>query len=155
MITAPFLHAMVIHFPIALLITGFLSEIIAQFSKRKFYKDASFYLLILGTIAAIVAVASGLYASNGMTEGILQEPIELHKETALATLFLAIITSLLRIAKYHYNYQKKWAKWASFLFFAVLIGFVSRTGYLGGQLVFKYRAGINTTLPEINDQTKE
>ena len=41
MITAPHFHAMVIHFPIALLLAGFLSELIALFSKKQFFKNAS------------------------------------------------------------------------------------------------------------------
>ena len=64
MITAPHLHAMVIHFPIALLMAGFLSELIALFSKKQFFKNASFYLLILGALGAIVAYVSGSYAGR-------------------------------------------------------------------------------------------
>jgi uncharacterized membrane protein len=70
MITAPHLHAMVIHFPIALLLAGFLSELIALVSKNPFFKNASLYLLILGTLGAIVAFVSGSNAGDGMTDGI-------------------------------------------------------------------------------------
>ena len=55
----------------------------------------------------------------------------------------------------YFNYQKTWAKWTSGLLYAVLIGFVARTGYLGGQLVFKHGAGIELALPEFGDQPKE
>jgi uncharacterized membrane protein len=75
MITAPHLHAMVIHFPIALLMAGFLSEVIAFFSKKEFFRDTSFYLLILGSLGAIVAYVSGSYAGDGMTDGLLQAPL--------------------------------------------------------------------------------
>ncbi len=155
MITAPHLHAMVVHFPIALLMTGFLSELIALFSKRQFFKNASFYLLVLGTLGAVAAYASGSYAGDGMTDGILQEPLELHEDAALVTLLLAIITALFSAAMYFFNYQKAWAKWASFLLFAVLVGYVARTGYLGGQLVFKHGAGIELALPDFGAQPKE
>ncbi len=70
MITAPHLHAMVIHFPIALLMAGFLSEFIALFSKNIFFKHASLYLLTLGALGAIAAYTSGSYAGDGMTDGI-------------------------------------------------------------------------------------
>ena len=46
MITAPHLHAMVIHFPIALLIVGFLLELISILTKNLFFKKVSFYLLL-------------------------------------------------------------------------------------------------------------
>jgi uncharacterized membrane protein len=154
MITASHLHAMVIHFPIALLIAGFASELIALFSKKQFFKDASFYLLVLGALGAIVAYLSGSYAGDGMTDGILQAPLELHEDAALITLWLAIITALFRAAMYFFNYQKAWAKWASFLLFAVLVGFAAKTGYLGGQLVFKHGAGIELVLPDFGEQPK-
>ncbi|MEP7269463.1 MAG: DUF2231 domain-containing protein [Saprospiraceae bacterium] len=155
MITAPHLHAMVIHFPIALLMAGFLSELIALFSKKQFFKDASFYLLILGAAGALVAYASGSYAGDGMTDGILQEPLELHEDAATVTLWLVIITALFRVAMYYFNYQKAWVKWTSLLLFVVLIGYIARTGYLGGQLVFKHGAGIELALPDFGDQPKE
>jgi uncharacterized membrane protein len=154
MITAPHLHALVIHFPIALLMAGFLSELIALFSKNVFFKNASFYLLLLGALGAIVAFISGSYAGDGMTDGILQEPIEIHEEAALVTLWLAIITALVRAGMLYFNYQKTWAQWASFLLFALLVGYVARTGYLGGQLVFKHGAGIELALPDFGDQPK-
>jgi uncharacterized membrane protein len=146
---------MVIHFPIALLMAGFLSELIALFSKKQFFKDASFYLLILGTLGAIVAYVSGSYAGDGMTDGLLQAPLEVHEDAALITLILAIITTLFSIAVYYFDYQKAWSRWASLLVFAVLIGYVARTGYLGGELVFKHGAGIELALPDFGDQTTE
>jgi uncharacterized membrane protein len=155
MITAPHLHAMVIHFPIALLIAGFFSELISLFSSKQFFKNASFYLLILGTIGAIIAYISGSYAGDGMTDGILQDPMELHEDAALVTLFLAIITTLSRAAMYYFKYQKAWAQWASFFLFAILIGYVARTGYLGGQLVFKHGAGIELALPDFGEQPQK
>jgi uncharacterized membrane protein len=155
MITAPHLHALVIHFPIALLMAGFLSELIALFSKKQFFKNAALYLLLLGALGAIVAYVSGSYAGDGMTDGLLQEPMELHEDAALVTLLLAIITALLRSAMYYFDYQKAWAQWVSFLLFAALVGFVARTGYLGGQLVFKHGAGIELALPDFGDQPKK
>jgi len=153
MFTAPHIHAMVIHFPIALILTGFLFELISLFSKSIFFKKASFYLLLLGAIGAVVAYVSGSYAGDGMTDGILEEPLEIHEQAATITLWLAIVTALIRAAMYYFNYHKKWLQWSSFLLFIVLVGFVARTGYLGGQLVFQHGAGIELALPDFGDQT--
>jgi uncharacterized membrane protein len=155
MITAPHLHAMVIHFPIALLLAGFLSELIALVSKNPFFKNASLYLLILGTLGAIVAFVSGSNAGDGMTDGILQKPMGMHEEAALVTLWLAIITSLLSGAMYYFNYQKTWLQWTSLLLFTLLVGSVARTGYLGGELVFKHGAGIELALPDFPEPPNE
>ncbi|MCP9768728.1 DUF2231 domain-containing protein [Lacihabitans sp. LS3-19] len=155
MITAPHLHAMVIHFPIALLMIGFLSEIIAVFSKWQFFKNVSFYLLSIGALGAIAAYISGSYAGDGMTDGLLQEPLGMHKEAALVTLSLSILTVLTKAAIYFLNYQKNWAKWASFLLFSLLVGSVTRTAFLGGELVFKHGAGIELALPDFGTKPSE
>ncbi len=151
MLTAPHIHAMVIHFPIALILVGFLSEIIALISKKQFFKNTAFYLLLLGALGAIVAYASGSYAGDGMTDGILQKPMELHEEAATITLWLAIITALFRVALYYFKYNRAWTKWVGLVLFAVLVGFVARTGYLGGQLVFQHGAGIELALPDFGN----
>lgn len=155
MITAPHLHAMVIHFPIALLLVAFLSELIALFRKEQFFKTASLYLLLLGALGAIVAYVSGSYAGDGMTDGILQEPLEVHEDAALITLVLAITTALAKSAMFYLDYQKTWAKWAVLLLFTGLVGSVARTGYLGGELVFKHGAGIELALPDFEEQPAE
>lgn len=153
MLTAPHIHAMVIHFPIALIFVGFLSEIIALFSKKHFFKNAAFYLLLLGSLSAIVAYISGSYAGDGMTDGILQTPMELHEEAATITLWLAIVTALFRVALYYFKYNRTWTKWVGIILFAALVGWVARTGYLGGQLVFQHGAGIELTLPDFGNET--
>jgi len=150
--TITHLHAMIIHFPIALLMAGFLSEIISLFSKNKFYKNAAFYLLLLGALGAITAYISGSYAGEGMEDGILETPMELHEEAALISLWLAIITALFYVALYYFKYQRSWAKWAGIILFTALIISIARTGYLGGQLVFKHGAGIELALPDFGSQ---
>lgn len=55
---------------------------------------------------------------------------------------------------YYFTYQKAWAQWASLLLFTVLVGAVARTGYLGGELVFKHGAGIELALPDFGEQPK-
>jgi uncharacterized membrane protein len=155
MFTAPHIHAMVIHFPIALILVGFLSEIIALIIKKPFFIEAAFYLLLLGALGAIVAYISGSYAGDGMTDGILQKPMELHEEAATITLWLAIITALYRVALYYFKYYKTWTKWVGLLLFVALVGFVGRTGYLGGQLVFQHGAGIELALPDFGNEPSE
>lgn len=151
MITATHLHAMVIHFPIALLMAGFLSELIALFSKKGFFKNAAFYLLILGALGAIVAYLSGSYAGEGIEEGPLKIPVELHEQAATITLWLAIVTALFRIGIYFFKVNRSWTKWVSIILFAAVVGAIARTGYLGGELVYSHGAGVQLALPDFND----
>lgn len=151
MITSTHLHAMVIHFPIALLIIGFLSEIIAVFNKKTFFHQAAFYLLLIGTLGTIVAYLSGNEAGEGIEEGSLGKAIELHEQAATIALWLTIVTALVYLAIYFFKYSKKWSRIASILLFAATIGAISRTGFLGGQLVYKHGAGVELGLPDFSN----
>jgi len=151
MISATHLHAMVIHFPIALLMAGFLSEVIALITKKEFFNSAAFYLLLLGALGASVAYLSGSYAGEGIEEGPLREPMELHEQAAAITLWLSIIAAFFRVALYYFKYNRPWSKWAGFVLFLVLTAAVARTGYLGGQLVYNHGAGVQLALPDFNN----
>lgn len=150
MISATHFHAMIIHFPIALLMAGFLSEIIALFSKKEFFSNVAFYLLFLGALGASAAYVSGSYAGEGIEDGPLKNPVELHEQVATVTLWLAIITALFRAVVFYFKYSRSWVKWVGILLFAALVGSVAITGYLGGQLVYSHGAGVQMALPDFN-----
>jgi uncharacterized membrane protein len=155
MISATHLHAMVIHFPIALLMAGFLSEIIALFVKKEFFGNAAFYLLLLGAMGATIAYISGSYAGEGIEEGPLKAPMELHEQAATITLWLAIITALFRIVIFYFKYNRSWTKWMGIVLFMSLAGAVALTGYRGGQLVYKHGAGVELGLPDFSNTSDE
>lgn len=142
MISATHLHAMLVHFPIALLIIGFLSEMVSFFYKKDFFSQTAFYLLVLGTLGTIASYFAGRSAGDGMDEGSLGIAMEQHKQAATISLWLAIVTAVLYLAVYFLQNKKVWVKVLSVLMFALVIGAIGRTGYLGGQLVFKHGAGI-------------
>jgi uncharacterized membrane protein len=150
MISATHLHAMIIHFPIALLMVGFLSEIIALFSKKEFFSQAAFYLLLLGALGATAAYLTGSYAGEGIEDGPLKDPMELHEAAATVTIWLAIVTALFRSSVFYFKYNRNWVKWVGIILFSVTIGSVGITGYLGGQLVYSHGAGVQLTLPDFN-----
>jgi uncharacterized membrane protein len=141
---------MVIHFPIALLMAGFLSEIIALFRKRLFFHQARFYLLLLGTLGSVIAYLTGNAAGEGMEEGELAKAIQLHEQAASLTLWLTVTTAIMYIGIYFFQIKKIWINILSLLLFAGVIGSVARTGYLGGQLVYKHGAGVELALPDFS-----
>jgi uncharacterized membrane protein len=150
MISATHLHAMIIHFPIALIIVGFITEIISLFSKKVFLKNTAFYLLILGLLGVVFAYFSGGFAGEGIEEGPLKKPMELHEQAALITLILAILTTLFKTLFFFFKKNSIWVKWIGMLLFSSLVGSVARTGYLGGQLVYSHGAGVELALPDFN-----
>jgi len=155
MFTPTHLHAMIIHFPIALLVVGFLSEIIAFITKKEFYKNVSVFLLLLGALGAIAAYLSGDFAGEGIDGGPLELPIEMHEEAAVVTLWLSIVSALYSVSLYFLKYTRVWTKWVGLILFGALIASVARTGYLGGQLVYKHGAGVEIGLPDFNAPANE
>ncbi len=155
MIPATHLHAILIHFPIALILVGFLSEIIALLSKREFFKKSAFYLLLLGVLGVIAAYISGGYAGEGIEEGPLKIPMEMHEDAALITLWIAILTTFFQLVVTYFDYKKLWTQLVGLLLFLSLVGAVVRTGYLGGQLVYSHGAGVELALPDFNNPTAE
>jgi uncharacterized membrane protein len=155
MISATHLHAMIIHFPIALLMAGFLFEVIALFIKKELFSQIAFYLLILGALGAAAAYLSGSSAGEGIEEGPLKKPMELHEAAATFTLWLAIGLALFRSAVIYFKYNQVWVKWLGIILFVALVGSVARTGFLGGQLVYSHGAGVQLALPDFGSSSGE
>lgn len=151
MISATHLHAMAVHFPIALLIIGFLAEVISLFIQKKFFKQAAFYLLITGTFGTVATYLSGNAAGQGMEEGTLGKAIELHEQAATIALWLTIFTAVFYVVVFFLKYSKNWVRIAGIILFASVVGAIARTGYLGGQLVYKHGAGVELALPDFTD----
>ena len=149
--TAIHLHAMIIHFPIALLVIGFFSETISFISGKDFFNKAAFYLLILGTLGTIAAYITGGYAGEGIEEGPLLQPMNLHKQAALFTLLGSLVTVLFKSGMFYFKFHKSWVKPLGFTLYMLLVIAVARTGYLGGQLVFSHGAGVEIALPDFNN----
>ena len=151
MVSATHLHAIIIHFPIALLIVGFVSELVGVIINKTFFKNTAFYLLLSGSIGTITAYISGSFAGEGIEEGPLKLPMQLHEQAAVITLWLAIITALYRVVIFYFNYNSALIKWIGIILFAALVTAVARTGYLGGQLVYSHGAGVEMALPDFNN----
>jgi uncharacterized membrane protein len=151
MISSTHLHAMVVHFPIALLMVGFLFETISFFYKKEFFRQSAFYLLILGMLGTVASYLAGNAAGEGMEEGPLNKAMELHEQAATISLWLTIITALVYGGIYFLKYNRSWLRIIAVLLFAGVIGSIARTGYLGGQLVYKHGAGVELALPDFSN----
>lgn len=146
---------MIVHFPIALLLAGFLSEMIGLASRKEFFRNSAVYLLFLGALGAAAAYFSGSYAGEGIEEGPLEGPMELHEQAATITLWLSIAAALFRVGVFYFKSNLAWTRWAGTILFAAVIGSVIYTGYLGGQLVYSHGAGIELALPDFNTSAGE
>jgi uncharacterized membrane protein len=111
-----FYHPLIVHFVIALAIVGVLSRWISFTGSAKFTGPAAVALLLLGTIAAIVAARSGNDAS-----------------IVRALEFLAIVG------------RAAWARpalLASGVVGLAALGCIYETGERGGELVYAHAGGV-------------
>lgn len=144
------IHPMIVHFPIALLIIGFLADITGMLLKKEkkaFFTKVGFLLLVIGTVGVIAAYISGEAAGEGVTEaGALGDALETHDSAAFLTLWLMIGTALVRIGAVIFNKYKGMVKIAATVLFFLGVLSIARTGYYGGELVFKHAAGVELDL---------
>lgn len=141
------LHPMIVHFPIALLIVGFLSDIVGLAIKREFFSQVGFLMLVLGTLGLITAYLSGQQAGDGITEaGALKQALETHEGSATLTLWVVIIAAIFRISLVLFKKYKGAFKMVSLTLFFLGVLALARTGYYGGELVYKHAAGVQLDL---------
>ena len=141
------IHPMLVHFPIALLIVGFLSETIGLITKKEFFSTAGFYLLLLGTAGVGAAYLSGDNAGDGITEvGALKLALETHEGAAELTLWLAGVAAVSRIAVVFLKKYSGMYKAVAYVLFLFAVLSVGRTGFYGGELVYKHAAGVQLDL---------
>jgi uncharacterized membrane protein len=132
------LHPMLVHFPIALAVVGFVAEFAALILKKEVcLSRAGFYLLLTGTLAAIAAVLSGVLFTDEMA-GSAGEIQETHELFAWITLSLLVVTSLIRVYLEVKKSNDNTLKWAAFGLYGLAAIAVSVTGFFGGTLVYEY-----------------
>ncbi len=82
----PNLHAVLVHYPIALLTLGVFIEVFGFFWRRSGVRTAGHWMIVLGTLACIPALTTGLYAlrqtaAPGVMEGPWYEAVAQSKWT--------------------------------------------------------------------------
>ncbi len=133
---------MVVHFPIALIMVGFLADFLGLFFKKETcLSTCGFYLMILGTLAAIVGVATG-YFFTGEMEGEPGLVRDKHELFAFLTLAAIIVSVIFRIWIVMQKKEGSSFKFISIGLYFIAFIFVSITGFLGGDLVMTYLLGM-------------
>lgn len=138
-------HPMFVHFPIALLMAVLVLDLLVILGKRERMAPCSGAVLIMATLGAAAAVATGLMAEDA-TESMSpdearDETVEWHETCALTTLGLAVILAVWR-AILRLDLPLGHLRW---LYIAVLLAacaMVGVTGHLGGKLVYTYHVGL-------------
>ncbi len=140
------LHPMIVHFPIALVIVGFLSDVIGLVTKWKFFTSAGLFLIILGSLGTLAAYLSGNLAGEGIEAfGALGTALDTHENSAVVAVWTMMILAVLRTLLAVTGRMTGWLKLGMVILLAVGVGTIARTGYYGGELVYRHAAGVDLT----------
>lgn len=143
MITTTDFHPMIVHFPIALILTGFLADVVSLFLRsEKCLSKAGFYLMVLGAVSAIAAWTTGQLFTNEPGQGEILSIFGKHETGAIITMILMIIGAGLRIYLVRSKKEETSLKWVVFVIYLLAVGAVSFTGLMGGTMVYKYMMSI-------------
>lgn len=134
------LHPLLVHFPIALLLTAVTIDLAALALKHPAWHRVALWNLTLGTLGAGAAVLSGLQAEDvGRHSFEIWQVLALHKRLGFVTLILGAMVVGWRLAV-----RDRLAGRTRLL--AVLLGValaasLSWGAYLGGRLVYEFGVG--------------
>src|SRR5215470_2946030 len=145
MLDIGFYHPLVIHFAISLVMIGVLLRLISLTGRASFTGPAATSLLLLGTVAVVVAAWSGedahiaVEALPGIASAVREHQLwgERTRNLVLAVATCEVLAFVLR--------RGGWARPAlmvSGLWGLVSVACVMQTGKLGGELVYAYAGGI-------------
>ena len=134
-------HPLFVHFPIGLWIGALIFEIIAVLRKSDDWHRTAARLLYLGTLAAGIAILSGLAAENSVPPGPAMTVVGIHETLMMITSSVALALSLFALV-FRKNFTASYRK-------LTLIGMCLLTILLilgtdrGVQLVYGYGSAVD------------
>lgn len=130
------LHPMIVHFPIALIITGFVFASIEMFFKRcdknSCVLKTTYWLISLGALGAVASVVSGALFTTMHTSIFFAD----HRLMAFATAACSLLAAALYIYYIYRAHQNKVLHVAAYVVCLVAVVLVSITGHYGGLMVY-------------------
>jgi len=127
------IHPVVVHFPIGLLLSALLVEILGMLLPGWGFQGAARIFILIGAPAAAAAAVLGWAASIGAGyNGDLAQVLTLHRWLGISTAASALAT-LAFSEKHHRGHGSRGAYVSLLVLTAALVGV---TGHLGGTLVF-------------------
>ena len=134
------LHPLVIHFPLAFLMGAALLYVAAWLLKRDSFAHSAFVVLVLGALSLVGAVATGLYAEQGvmLSLSVRAHLLQPHKTAMLVTLAIGTMLTVWAVVARPFPTKGR----LLFLFLLlVMIGVMTVGADFGGRMVYDYNAG--------------
>lgn len=128
------LHPLLVHFPIALILSAAAAELLALVTKRPSFRQAGAYCLVLAVLGTIPTYVTGQFLSDHAPKD-AAALIATHERFATATLVLAVLALGGRVLVWRkaWNSTKRGLYLGPLFVAAVTVGV---TGHYGGMMVF-------------------
>jgi len=119
-------HPLIVHFPIALLVAASIIEVMSRFARFKQLSLGLPFLLVLGTVTALVSVVMGFFIAND--RGYDDETLFWHRWSGICILLLSLFLTLVI-----FNVVSISSRIRLYLFVFLFL-LISVVGHLGGSL---------------------
>lgn len=134
------IHPLVVHYPIALLTAAALVYLLAWAARREEWARSALWMLALGTLGAVVAVRTGLSASDGVmvAPSVREQILVHHKHYMLAVMGLSAVLTAWAMA------APPLPRRGRLIFLALLLAMtalLAKGADYGGWMVYGYNAG--------------
>ncbi len=141
------IHPLFVHFPIALLSGFLLMELLGSITDKDSLRSTATWMLYLGTLGAIVTVATGLVASGSVAHGGGVHELMLdHRNHGLTVLAIALVLSIWRLAV-SARFSTK-GRVAHFILAVIMVGTMTIGADKGGLMVYKYGVSVKA-VPQV------
>jgi len=144
---APNIHPLLVHFPIAILITATIADGASLVWTKEWFKKMVVALFSFGVIMLLITYLSGKQAIDLVDVPLKAElTASHHADWALRTLLFYGAYLVVRIFVHYSRFKsQKWIAFVLLLAGLAGIGLITKTGDFGGKLVYQYQVGTGPT----------
>lgn len=139
-------HPIFVHFPIVLWLTALLFELLAVWRGSDEMQRTASRMLYLGTLAAAVAIATGLAAENSLPPGGAQRVVGIHETLMLVASSLALILCIFAFVRRR-SFTTELRKWMLLGLF-ILAVLLTLGADRGAELVYGYGANVTWSMAQ-------
>ena len=135
------IHPMLIPFPLALWTTSFVVDVLFYFLRHPTLLIVSKFMIAAGCLGALAAAIPGIIDWLSINNGDVKKVANWHARLNITALVVFAISLFLRMGSYSHFVGRKLT--IPFLLSLVGVILIAISGWLGGELVFRY--GMGTT----------
>ena len=142
---APNLHPLVIHFPIVLVMTAAVVDLVdVVFERSPWLRAATTTLYVAGAVSTVVAFLTGVQAgATVLVPGLAHPVLIAHRTWALATMACCVVVAVLRLAMLRGEGARSRPRRILLLAIGLIaLVLIQQTAERGARLVYEFGTGV-------------